>query len=361
MLVKNILNANEDQATKHLLVYNVNGPLLDLVDRSKKSNLIFSRYGNPIIFINNLRQIIKRYKAEIIHTHQPVDVIYSYLASFGLNVSIVRTYHGYEGINRNKPGFSYKMRFIYFFINRIVSLNLFVSCDLRNYYRINNPGQTQNSQKVLYNGVNLKDLSMQRVPDIRLELGITSESILLGMIGGFNTMGRDHLTVCKALKFVLKTNPEVHFLFIGKATGKFPELYNNCLNFCRQNGMLGNVHFIGERNDIGGILKELDLYVHSSNYETFGIALVEAMLSKVPCIASDIPPFREVSDNGRFVTLFKKGSAEDLYEKIHIELKRLNSITTRERICKAKEFAENFFSIQVHIKNLHNLYFECLK
>lgn len=361
MLVKNIINANDDLNFSHSLVYSFNGPLLVLIKDSKKSNLIHCRYGNPLIFIFNLRRIIKRYKADIIHTHQPADVIYSCLALVGLKVKIVRTYHGYEGINRNKPGFSYRRRLLYFFINQFASLNLFVSDDLRNYYRKINPKQRQINQKVLYNGVNMMDLSMQRVSNIRLELGITSESILLGMIGGFNTMGRDHLTVCKALKFVLKTNPEVHFLFIGKTTGKFPELYNDCLNFCSQNGILGNVHFVGERNDVGGILKELDMYVHSSNNETFGISLVEAMLSGVPCIASDIPPFREVSDNGKYLTLFEKGNAEDLYDKIYIELKNLQSAGTKERISNAKLFAEKNFSIQVHLERLHKLYHECLK
>lgn len=361
MLVKNIINANDDLNFSHSLVYSFNGPLLVLIKDSKKSNLIHCRYGNPLIFIFNLRRIIRMNKTDIIHTHQPADVIYSCLASVGLKVKIVRTYHGYEGINRNKPGFSYKMRFIYFFINRIVSLNLFVSSDLLNYYRFANPGQTRLNQKVLYNGVNLKDLSVGNETNIRLEKGISSESILLGMIGGFNTKGRDHITICKALKFVLKINPDMHFLFIGKITGKFPKLYNNCLDYCKQNGMLRNVHFIGERNDVGGILKELDLYVHSSNNETFGISLVEAILSGVPCIASDIPPFREVSDNGKYLTLFEKGNAEDLYDKIYIELNNLQSAGTKERINNARAFADKNFSIQVHLKNLHNLYHECLK
>lgn len=361
MLIKNIINANDDLNFSHSLVYSFNGPLLVLIDDSKKSNLIHCRYGNPIFFVFNLRRIIRMNKTDIIHAHQPLDVVYAYFASAGLKVKIIRTYHGYEGINRRNPGFSLKNRVLYFLINRFVCLNLFVSNDLMSYFRYLNTGQPHTSQRVLYNGVDLNNLAGNKNSNILGERSISTDSIVLGMVGGFNTRGRDHITICKALKIVLKINPDVHFLFIGKTMGKFPELYNNCLDYCKQNGMLRNVHFIGERNDIGGILKELDLYVHSSNNETFGIALVEAMLSGVPGIASDIPPFREVSDNGKYLTLFEKGNAEDLYDKIRMELKNLRSIETKERISNAKLFAEKNFSIQVHIKNLHNLYFECLK
>ena len=359
MLVKNILNANKDQDVEHFLVYSNNGPLLDLIAGSKRLNTLICRYNKPISFIYNLRQVIKRSKAKIIHCHQPADVIYSYFASLGLKACIVRTYHGYEGVNRRVPGFSFRRRIMYFFINRFVSLNLFVSNDLMKYYRLINPNQRTKSQKVLYNGVNESDYLMENATGIRVDEGIPKDSIILGMIGGFNTMGRDHITICKALKLVLETNPGVHFLFIGKTGGRLNYLYDNCLNYCIQNGLNKNVHFLGERSDAGSILKELDLYVHSSNHETFGIALVEAMLSGLPSIASDIPPFREVSDNGKHLILYEKGNVKDLHKRIIIELNNLDSIETKERIRYARIFAESNFSIQVHLKKLHNMYYEC--
>jgi L-malate glycosyltransferase len=361
VLVKNIINANNDSNVVHSLLYTIKGPLLDLIHESKQSNLIHCKYNNPLLYIFCLRQILKYQKTDIIHTHQPVDVIYALMAAVGLKVKIIRTYHGYEGINKDIPGFSLKNRILYLLINRFVCLNLFVSEALLNYYRSVNPGQPQNRQRILYNGIYLEDLKKYKTTNIRDELYISTESNLSGMIGGFNTRGRDHFTICKALKSALKNNPDLHFLFIGKTTGNLPELYNDCHNFCSKNGMFGNVHFIGERNDIGGLLSELDLYVHSSNHETFGIALVEAMISGVPCIASDIPPFREVSDNGKYVTLFEKGNADDLFNKIVMELKNIHSVKTIERTGKAKEFAEKNFSIQVHITNLHKFYRECLK
>jgi glycosyltransferase involved in cell wall biosynthesis len=361
MLVKNILNANNDQDFSHSLLYTVNGPLLSMINKDKKSHLIHCKYINPLFFIFRLKQTIKNQKPDLIHTHQPVDAIYALLATIGDRVKIVRTYHGYEGIYRNKPGFSFKSKIIYFFINRFICLNLFVSGALMDYYRSINPAQSHTRQRILYNGINPEDLKKSNATGLRSELGISNESILMGMTGGFNTKGRDHFTICKALKSVLELYPRIHFLFIGKKAGNSPVLFDKCYRFCEKNKMLENVHFIGERNNIGDILGELKLYIHSSNNETFGIALVEAMFARVPIVASDIPPFREVSENGENITLFEKGNVDDLYNKLVLELKNIDSVKTKERIRKAKGFAEKSFSIEVHIENLHKLYHECLK
>jgi L-malate glycosyltransferase len=361
ILVKNILNFTNTSEFNHSILYTVSGPLLSLIRLSEESNSIPCKFVNPLFFIYRLHKIIKHRKAVIIHTHQPIDALYALIASIGCKVKIIRTYHGYEGIYRRKPGFSYKSKLIYFFINHFVSQNLFVSEALMKYFRLINPDQSHYKQRILYNGVNIDDLMRDRTTNIRNELGLSKEHILLGMIGGFRTKGRDHFTVCKALKKVLCDHPELHFIFVGKTAGTDPELYNKCYNFCKKNNMVGNVHFIGERVDITGILNEMKLYVHSSNNETFGISLVEAMLISLPVLASDIPPFREVSDNGKCIKMFEKGNADDLYRKIINELRNIDSPETNERINKAKEFAEKNFSIKVHIQELHKIYRECLK
>ncbi len=361
MLVRNIINAELNDIVSHYMLYAAEGSLLNIINESKQSKLIYCRYGNPVLFIFFLRRIIKQIRPEIIHTHQPIDVIYSLFASIGLGVKIIRTYHGYEGINRRKQGFSFRRRVIYSLINRFVCLNLFVSNDLLKYYRKINKRQSALSQRVLYNGVNIDEITAGAKSNIRQELGLPANQVLLGMVGGFSTRGRDHLTICKAMKLAVATYPGLSFVFIGRTSGKYPELFNNCLNYCEKHGLKKNVHFMGERNNVRGLLKELDLYVHSSNNETFGIALVEAMLAGIPCLVSDIGPFREVSGDGKFVAMFEKGNAEDLHKHIMVELSNLDSQQTRERKRNAMEFANNNFSIRVHMTNLHKMYLECIK
>ncbi|MEO6830709.1 MAG: glycosyltransferase, partial [Chitinophagaceae bacterium] len=44
-------------------------------------------------------------------------------------------------------------------------------------------------------------------------------------------------------------------------------------------------------------LDNYDLYLISSSYEGFGIALLEAMATGIPALVSDIPVFREVASD----------------------------------------------------------------
>lgn len=54
------------------------------------------------------------------------------------------------------------------------------------------------------------------------------------------------------------------------------------------------IEFCGNRDDIPQLLKQSDIVVHSSHWEGFGLAAVEAMAAGRPLIASDIEGLHEV-------------------------------------------------------------------
>jgi glycosyltransferase involved in cell wall biosynthesis len=84
------------------------------------------------------------------------------------------------------------------------------------------------------------------------------------------------------------------------------------------------------------------------------------MFLGTPCIASDIPPFREISENGEHLYLFEKGNVQDLYSKIVHLTEILHENETGVRIERAKNFISQNFTIKNHLCNLHKLYSECL-
>ena len=79
------------------------------------------------------------------------------------------------------------------------------------------------------------------------------------------------------------------------------------------------VEFIGyvETEDKPSVLRSATVYVApNTGGESFGIILTEAMASGIPIIASDLPAFRSVLDNGRAGALFANGDAEALAETL---------------------------------------------
>ena len=82
--------------------------------------------------------------------------------------------------------------------------------------------------------------------------------------------------------------------------------------------------------------------------------IAEAMLTKTPVIASDIPPLVEASGDGEYAEIFKVQDADDLAEKI---LKFLDDKNLRVSLAeKAYSFARERYSIEAHLKKLKTLY-----
>lgn len=361
ILVKNIINSNNDDHFNHYLFCIKQGPLLDMITTEKRKFIIKGSHKNPILLILHLRRTIKRYNIHIIHTHQPIDILYALFAVTGLKVKIVRTYHGFSGLKKKGIYQSIKQKFLNLIINKFVCLNLFVSDTVLQHFRSINPSQRHSRQSILYNGIDFEELKNKNGSNLRSELNFSDLNILIGMIGSFNTKARDHYTICNALPSVLEIYPEVKFLFVGNTKVQRFGSYDKCYAFCKKHNLLNNVYFIGERNDIGAIINSLDLYVHSSYYETFGLALVEAMACGIPCIASDISVFREITDNGMNISLFETGNIVDLSNKIILGIKNLKSSKTQERVCSAMGDVKKRFSIDTHKAELHKYYQECLK
>lgn len=62
-------------------------------------------------------------------------------------------------------------------------------------------------------------------------------------------------------------------------------------------GLARYVRFLGHRADVAAVLADLDVVVSTSEYESFGRTLVEAMATGLPVVASDVGGIPEVVDS----------------------------------------------------------------
>jgi glycosyltransferase involved in cell wall biosynthesis len=86
--------------------------------------------------------------------------------------------------------------------------------------------------------------------------------------------------------------------------------------------------------------KSADIYVQPSRYETFGIAILEAMACGKTVVASNVGGIPFLVIDGETGLLFENGNVRDLAEKI---LNLLNDKELREKMGKAgKKRAEEF-------------------
>jgi phosphatidyl-myo-inositol alpha-mannosyltransferase len=117
-------------------------------------------------------------------------------------------------------------------------------------------------------------------------------------------------TLLRALPSIVRARPGAHLYVAGRgdvdaARQSVPRAHRDDVTF------LGLV----DEATRAQLLASADLYVApNTGGESFGIILVEAMAAGAPVLASDLPAFRRVLDDGSLGTLFPTGDADALAE-----------------------------------------------
>ena len=294
---------------------------------------------------SQLRQIIEERGIQVVHSHQPVEALHLYLATRGRSARRVLTLHGIYPGTKNELALK--------FVLPRTDAKIVVSWNLLNQLKEGQPLEAKN-YFVINNGVDPARLQSSG-RKLRAELGVAEDETLLGMIGNFQAVAqKDQLTVCRALPKVFAKLPRSRFVFVGGRSQTAPELFDDCVNFCREQNIADRVHFPGKRADIPEVLASLDVFVLSSLREGSPISVIEAMMIGVPAVLSDIPALREISNDGQHAILFQTGDADDLAAKL---IALVNDPTARARLgSQARQWALQQFDIETHIANLTKLY-----
>ncbi|MDX6272038.1 MAG: hypothetical protein QOD28_3261 [Acidobacteriota bacterium] len=304
--------------------------------------------------VGQLRRLVEEREIEVVHCHQAVEALHAYLATRGNSSSSGRRVK--RVLSFHLCGADTKNRLALKFLAPRMDANVAVSRELLACLGTEGGFATTENFHVIYNGVDAARLRQATAGgDLRAELSLPPGDLLLGMVGNFYADARkDQLTVCRALPAVFRQVPHAHFVFAGGHDDGATRIYQECVAYCREQGIAGRVHFLGQRADVADVLRALDLFVFSSRKDSFGVAVVEAMLAGVPAIVSNIGALLEVSNGGEYAAVFRTGDADDLARCL-IEL--LTDGARRVRLAdEAGRWAAREFGIETHVANLLKLY-----
>ena len=195
----------------------------------------------------------------------------------------------------------------------------------------------------------------ERTLQIRTELGLTKEHIVLGTVASFRPI-KGQLYLVEAIKNIAGKYPNIRVVFVG---------YNDTEYFhavLRRVGELGlGEHFIftGARSDIPDLLSIFDIFVISSVNEGFSNAIIEAMAACKPIVAPDSGGNPEsVQDNFNGL-LFRACDSLSLSEKLGL----LISDPEKRRVmgCRGSDTVEKNFHYRKMIKKFGNLLKEVVR
>jgi len=93
--------------------------------------------------------------------------------------------------------------------------------------------------------------------------------------------------------------------------GDGPERQNT-EDLCRKLGICNDIRFLGKQDQMEEILNIADLFILPSEYESFGLAALEAMACGVAVISSNAGGLPEININGKTGFLSNVGDVEDM-------------------------------------------------
>lgn len=275
-----------------------------------------------------IRKYIIKGKYDIVHVHLFPAFYWVSLAAkliFKNKPKFVYTEHNTHNRRREKGYLKPVEKFIYNSYDKIISISQQTEDNLIRWLK------PKDSKKfiVIENGVDIeKFINAKPYNKSEIDSEFTNDVKLICMVGRFSEQ-KDQATLIKAMKQI---PDNVHLLLIGEGP-----LKEKNEDLAKEIGIKDRVHFLGFRNDIPRILKTIDIFVLSSNWEGFGLAAVEGMAAGKPVIASDVPGLRDIVKGSGL--LFPVGNSDELARKIN------------ELVCEKSKYGEISKKCQERAKN----------
>ena len=290
-----------------------------------------------------LHMLIRRERFDIIHAHQYTPWLYSSLAfPFSGASRLILTGHG-----RLLPDLRTSRRVMISRSLHPLSHALVAVSRATREAMIRIDGFPAQRVQVIYNGIDPTPYQRAiRRGEITAEFGWTDPRIrIIGLVSRFHSIKNIPLLV-RAFADVLRERTHTRLLLVGDG----PER-DSVEKLCHAMGIEKAVHFTGFRRDVPSLLKAMDVFALPSLTEGISIALLEAMASGLPIVATRVGGTPELvihSENG-FLTGYN--DQEEFTRRLlqlltHPELRqsmgdagqrRLHRLFTRSRMADAYE------------------------
>jgi glycosyltransferase involved in cell wall biosynthesis len=141
--------------------------------------------------------------------------------------------------------------------------------------------------RLVHPGVELERFDPTRLPSpmaARQKLGLPTDGPLIGIVGRMQRWKGMH-TLVQALPAILKVYPQSHAVLVGGKHDLEPDYPDFLAQQVRDLGLVERVIMAGLQRNIPEWMQALDVVVHASDREPFGIVIIEAMALGKPVIA----------------------------------------------------------------------------
>ena len=307
--------------------------------------LLMKSTANPFSIVS-IFKILKKTKADIIHTHSSID---SWLVGSVAKLSqipVIRSRHISIPINNMFPN-----NLLYSRIPRkIITSGEAISEVVKSV-----PGVNPGNVKSVSAGVDFRrfDFKINGIK-IREELGVNPGQPLIGKIGVIRGW-KGYNYLLEAAPIILKKFPDARFVFVGNGPG-----FEQTKSIAKSLGLEQKLTFLGHRDDIPEIMAGLDIQVLASFAgEGTPQVIPQAFAMKSPLVATRVGSVPEMLGKGKRGILVEPKNSVDLANGI---INLIENPGIRNELAeKGYEFCRNELGVDRMIDETITIYEEALK
>jgi glycosyltransferase involved in cell wall biosynthesis len=257
-----------------------------------------------------LYRLIRAGRYDVVHAHLYRSQIYGRLAArLARTPVVVSTEHSIGETHLERRRMTAGVRALYLATERFSQATIAVSDTVRE--RLVKWGVPHRKIWVIPNGLELDRVAFdpEARTRIRQELSIAQDCQVIGVLGRLDPNKRFDLVI-EAAGPLLSGDRRLLIVGDGDDRTRLEKAAARC-------GVTDRVVFAGERHDVAAMLSAMDLFIASSEQETFGLSVLEALANGLPALYTTCPALVGVeTDRARQVP----GEAEAMRAHIAEEL-----------------------------------------
>lgn len=281
-------------------------------------------------------QFLKKNKIDVVHVHHVGCFRFGVKGAIFAKVnSIIITWHGLYDLDRVKK--TGHVRYGNKNASKIVAVSEKVKNSNCKTYKIDT-----HKVDVVYNGI------LSNKFNNKYNINKKSKKFVIGCVGNLrHEKGYKYLLY--ALSKIKNKIPEIKLIIIGNGP-----LLKDLQKLTMELKISNITEFLDRRNDVEQLLKTFDVWIMSSIYEGFSVALLEAMATSLPIIATDVGGNAEAIEHKKSGLIIPPKDSEMLAKAIYFMYKH-----PEKRIqfaINAKEKCAKYFSMDVMLDDLYKIY-----
>jgi len=285
--------------------------------------------------LSKLRDALKEYRPDVVHTHNPLVHHYGAFAGRWAGVRhIVSTLHGIGNITGTGKAE------IIFGASCLLTNQVVAVCQMAKEHFARNPLIPSRKLHVVYNGIPLE-------PFLAIPPREPGGEIVFGVAGRLVPI-KDHTTALKAFQLVAKEHANCRLEFLGDGV-----LRHSLEEEARQLGIAGRVVFHGERSDVRSFYEDIDVFVMCSLSEGLPMTLLEAMASARPVVSTAVGGIPEMVDGAACGWLCPPAAPDRLAAALE---KALTAQDHQARGTRARQYVLRYGSLEAMVDGYERLF-----